>query len=74
MERNQAQKDYCVSFFPITKVFLGNRMPHAARKEVIDICHARNIPYIGVTRHPDIFEMQECVFSVKIVLTIQIIY
>lgn len=60
MERNRAEKDYCVSFFPITKVFLGNRMPHDARKEVIDICHERNIPYIGVTRNPDVFEMQEC--------------
>ena len=38
----------------------GNRMSHAARKEVIDICHARNIPYIGVTRNPNVFEMQEC--------------
>ena len=60
MERNREEKDYCVSFFPITKVFLGNRMSHAARKEVIDICHARNIPYIGVTRNPNVFEMQEC--------------
>lgn len=60
MERNRTTKDYCVPFFPITKVFLGNRMPQAARKEIIEICHERNIPYIGVTRNPDIFEMQEC--------------
>lgn len=60
MERNLAAKDYCVPFFPITKVFLGNRMPRAARKEIIEICHDRNIPYIGVTRNPNIFEMQEC--------------
>lgn len=60
MERNRAAKDYCVPFFPITKVFLGNRMPQAARKEIIEICHDRNIPYIGVTRNPNIFEMQEC--------------
>lgn len=60
MEQNRAIKDYCVPFFPITKVFLGNRMSHAARKEIIEICHDRNIPYIGVTRNPNIFEMQEC--------------
>ena len=60
MEQNLAVKDYCVPFFPITKVFLGNRMPQVARREIIDICHDRNIPYIGVTRNPNIFEMQEC--------------
>ncbi len=60
MERNRTEKDYCVSFFPFTKVFLGNRMSHTARKEVIDICHEKSIPYVGVTRNPDVFEMQEC--------------
>ena len=55
MERNREEKDYCVSLFPITKVFLGNRMSHAARKEIIEICHDRNIPYIGVTRNPIYF-------------------
>lgn len=53
-------QDYCVPFFPITKVFLGNRMPQAARKEIISICHEKNIPYSGVTRNPYVFEMQEC--------------
>lgn len=60
MGKNQAEKDYCVPFFPITKVFLGNRMTQAARKEIIEICHERHIPYIGVTRNPNVFEMQEC--------------
>lgn len=60
MERNLCSKDYCVPFFPITKVFLGNRMSQAARKEIIGICHEKGIPYIGVTRNPHIFEMQEC--------------
>ena len=60
MERNLAAKDYCVPFFPITKVFLGNRMPQASRKEIIKICHEKNIPYVGVTRNPNIFEMQDC--------------
>lgn len=47
-------------FFPITKVYLGNRMPHDQRREVIEICQEKNIPYIGVTRADDRFEMQEC--------------
>ena len=52
--------DFNVPFFPITKVFLGNRMSQEDRKEIIEICHSRNIPYIGVTRKPNIFEMQDC--------------
>lgn len=60
MNPNLSPKDYCVPFFPITKVFLGNRMSTAARKEIIGICHERNIPYIGMTRNPHYFEMQEC--------------
>ena len=60
MKSNLETKDYCVRFYPITKAFLGNRMPQEARKEIIEICHERNIPYIGVTRNPYIFEMQEC--------------
>lgn len=60
MKRNLAAKDYCVPFFPITKVFLGNRMPQDVRKEIIEICHEKNIPYVGVTRNPNVFEMQDC--------------
>ena len=52
--------DYNIKVFPITKVFLGNRMDTGKRKEIIDICHRRNIPYVGVTRNPDLFEMQDC--------------
>ena len=52
--------DYNIDFFPITKVFLGNRMDSGKRKEVIEICHERQIPYVGVMRNPNVFEMQEC--------------
>ncbi len=51
---------YTALFFPITKVFLGNRMEPTARAEIINICHQKKIPYIGVTRAIDRFEMQEC--------------
>ena len=52
--------NYNINFFPITKVFLGNRMPLNQRRQVIDICNERNIPYICVTKNPHLFEMQEC--------------
>lgn len=61
MKNNLESKDYCVPFFPITKVFLGSRMPQVARKEIIQICHKKHIPYIGVTRKSNVFEMQECI-------------
>lgn len=54
------EADCNVPFFPITKVFLGNRMPQSSRKEIIKICHEKSIPHIGVTRKTDVFEMQEC--------------
>lgn len=60
MKQNLGSKDYCVPFFTISKVFLGNRMPRTARKEIIEICYEKNIPYIGVTRNPHVFEMQDC--------------
>lgn len=55
-----ASKNYCVPFFPITKVYLGCRMSQSDRKEIIEICNERRIPYVGVVRRPDVFEMQEC--------------
>ena len=58
--RFQNTSEYNLEFYPITKVFLGNRMSIEERKKIIDICNKRNIPYIGVTRKPDIFEMQDC--------------
>ena len=52
--------EYNVDFFPVTKVFLGNRMDSGKRKEIIEICHNRQIPYGGVMRNPSVYEMQEC--------------
>lgn len=60
MQNSGSETNYNIPFFPITKVFLGNRMPQSARKEIIEICHSRNIPYVGVTRNPNVFEMQDC--------------
>ena len=58
--RGKDTEDYNIEFFPITKVFLGNTMPNEERKKIIEICKEKNIPYIGVTRKSEVFEMQEC--------------
>lgn len=60
MGSNLKDSGYNIPFFPITKVFLGNRMPPKERQEIIDICKVRKIPYVGVRRNPVIFEMEEC--------------
>ena len=60
MKKHLTSDSYCIPFFPITKVFLGNRMSQESRKEIIEICHDRKIPYSGVVRNPNVFEMQEC--------------
>lgn len=49
-----------VKFFPITKVYLGNRMPANRRKEIIDFCNSKNIQYGGIKSNPNIFKMEEC--------------
>lgn len=49
-----------VKFFPITRVFLGNRMEYEDKKKIIAICNANKIPYIGLKRSPKVFEMEEC--------------
>ena len=53
-------KSFDVRFFPITKVFLGNKMPTDNRMIIISICKEKGIPYIGVKRNPVQFEMQDC--------------
>ena len=53
-------KDYNVEFYPITKVFLGNRMSTDNKKQIIDICDNRKIEYIGIKRTPSSFDLKEC--------------
>ena len=51
---------FTTKFFPITKVYLGNRMSAQRRKTIIDICKNKGIPYSGVVRSSEWYEMQEC--------------
>ena len=60
LPKGEHKDNYNIEFFPITKVFLGNRMTTQNRKIIIEICKKRGIPYVGVIRSPNIFEMQEC--------------
>lgn len=53
-------QDYNIKFFPITKVFIGNRMSNEKRNQIIDICRKKNIPYMGIKKNPILFEMQDC--------------
>lgn len=55
-------KNYNINFFPISKVYLGNRMPINERKKIIEICNKKKIPYIGVIKDTRFFEMKECSF------------
>lgn len=56
----KAQKGFNKQFFPITKVFLGNRMSANRRMEIIEICKRKSIPYVGMVRSQELYEMQEC--------------
>ena len=56
----KTEKGYNIRFFPISKVYLGNRMSVDDRKEIISICKDNGIPYSGVKRNPAQFEMQDC--------------
>jgi hypothetical protein len=54
------ETDYNTAFFPITKVYLGNRMDAEDRRTIISICKEKGIPYVGVKRSQEFFEMQDC--------------
>lgn len=58
--KEKSDDKYNINFFPITKVFLGNRMKKEKRKEIIDFCNSKHIPYVGVKRNSNTFEMQAC--------------
>ena len=57
---NMLADDYNCKFYPITKVYLGEKMPKDQRREIIDICNRKGIPYVGVVRNNKRYEMVEC--------------
>lgn len=54
---------YNCDFFPITKVYLGNRMEPNERTKLIKICQAQNIPYRGIVTKKDRYQMCDCPIS-----------
>lgn len=56
-DKNSA--NYNVPFLPISKVFLGNRIAKKDRARIIEICNQKNIPYVGVRRADNVFEMKD---------------
>ena len=52
-----------ITFFPITRVYLGNRMPYEERMKIIEICKQKGIPYSGVLRNAKYYEMEACQYS-----------
>lgn len=56
----KTDRNFNLPFFPISKVYLGNRMNKESRQEVIEICKQKGIPYIGVKKDHDKFQMKEC--------------
>ena len=49
-----------IKFYPITGVYLGNRMNYADRIKIIELCKTKKIPYYGVIQSSDLFEMKTC--------------
>lgn len=57
---NMLAEDYNCRFYPISKVCLGEKMTADKRKEIIDICKSKGIPYVGLTRDSEKYQMTEC--------------
>lgn len=51
---------YNCSFFPITKVYFGNRMEPNERKKLIEICKTQDLPYQGIIIKKDRYKMCDC--------------
>ena len=56
----KTDRNFNLPFFPISKVYLGNRMNKENRQEVIEICKQKGIAYIGVMKDNYKFQMKEC--------------
>ena len=51
-------KLYNIEFYPITKVFLGNRMSTDNKKRITDICNERKIEYIDIKKTTSYFDLK----------------
>ena len=51
---------YNCSFFPITKVYFGNRMEPNERKKLIEICKTQDLSYQGIIIKKYSYKMCDC--------------
>ena len=54
------KKAKSIPFFKAKKVYLGNKMKSPERKELIAICKEKDIPYVGIIRKPNSFDLVDC--------------
>lgn len=57
---NLLADNYNCKFYPITRVYLGANMKNDQRREIIDICKGKGIPYVGVIRNNERYQMMDC--------------
>ena len=57
---NMLAEDYNCKFYPISKVYLGQKMPIDQREEIIGICKTMGIPCVGVIQSNERYKMIEC--------------
>ena len=57
---NMLADDYNCKFCPITRVYLGSNMQKDQRREIIEICKRKGIPYTGVVKSNEKYQMIEC--------------
>ncbi len=71
---NLLANDYNCKFYPITKVYLGMNMKNDQQREIIDICKRRGIPYVGVVRNNEKYQMTNVKKSAKSVYNNFLVY
>lgn len=60
IEYQSDKKAKNISFFKPKKVYLGNKMKANDREVIIAICNEKHIPYVGIIRKTDSFDLVEC--------------
>lgn len=57
---NLLADNYNCKFYPITRVYLGVNMINNQRREIIDICKRKGVPYVEVVRNNERYQMMDC--------------
>ena len=49
-----------IPFFKAKKIYLGNKMKTEERRTIIAICKEKEIPYVGIVRKANSFDLVDC--------------